>query len=103
MARMGLCCKRTQCALAQAIEQLLRLSEVWCIKTLGEPFVDRGENVVGFAAAILICKEPSEANSGAQFPQLGVLLLRDCQGSAIELLGSHRIRKSQHHLTFMPI
>jgi hypothetical protein len=61
--------------LAQLIEQCLRAPEVLCSETLGEPAVDGGEKGMGFGAEPLIVGEAGEACSGAQFPELGLLLL----------------------------
>src|SRR5215472_4378542 len=89
--------------LAQLVEQCLRALEVLCIETLAEPAVDRGEKVVGFGAATPVAVEPSETDCGAQFPELGLLLLGYCQSSAIELLGGLGIPLLQHQLAFVPI
>src|SRR6266849_7960084 len=83
----GLCSAWAVRTLAQLVEQRLRALEVLCVETLGEPAVDRGENVMGFGAAALITAEPGEAHCGAQFPELRLLLLGGAQGLAIELLG----------------
>jgi hypothetical protein len=37
--------------------------------------------------AVPIASEPGEARGGAQFPELGPLLLGDAQGLAIQVLG----------------
>ena len=72
---------------AQLAEQFLRLFQIGGIEALGIPAVDRREKIAGFSAAALVAAEPGEARGGAQFPQLGPLLLGDAQGFAIQLLG----------------
>jgi putative ABC transport system substrate-binding protein len=56
------------------------------VEAFGEPAVDRGEEIAGFGVAALIAAEPGEAHSGAQFPELGSLLLGDAQGFAVQFL-----------------
>ena len=40
-----------------------------CVEPCGKPAVDRGEEVAGFGAPILVAAEPGEAHGGAQLPQ----------------------------------
>ena len=70
--------------LAQLVEHCPRILEVRRVEAFGEPAVDRGEQVMGFGAAISVAAEPGEGDGGAQFPQLGLLLLGDRPGLAIE-------------------
>jgi hypothetical protein len=71
----------------ELVEQFLRLFQIGRAEALGEPAVDRGEEVTGFGVAPLVAAEPGEARGGAQFPELGALLLGDAQGFAIQLFG----------------
>ena len=73
--------------LAQLVEQCLRALELLCTEALAKPAVDGGKRIMGFRAATLVAAQPSEADGGAQFPELGFLLLSGCQGLAIEFLG----------------
>src|SRR6516162_5546903 len=58
----------------QLVEQRLRLLEIRRVETLGEPAIDRSEDVMGFAATALVATQPGEAHGGAQFPKFGFLL-----------------------------
>ena len=64
----------------QFVEQRLRLFQIGRVEAFGEPAVDRREKVAGFGVAALVAAEPGEARGGAQFPELGLLLLRRCSG-----------------------
>jgi hypothetical protein len=46
---------------------------------------------MGFGTVALVAMEPGEAHGGTQFPHLGLLLLGDAQGFAIELFGGCRM------------
>src|SRR6202047_4459604 len=88
---------------AQLAEQFLRLLQIGGIEALGKPAVDRREKIAGFSAAALVAAEPGEAHGGAQFPELGPLLLGDAQGFAIQLLGRLGMPLPQQQLAFVPI
>src|SRR5215470_2516242 len=88
---------------AQLFEQRLSALEISCIQTLGKPSVDSAETVIGFATATALAKNPGEANGSPQFPELSLLLLGDCQGLTIKLLGSLGIPLPQHQLALVPI
>src|SRR5438270_12107735 len=78
---------KSGCGSAKLLEQCSCVFEIGRVEALGEPAVDRGEEVAGFGVAALVATEPGEAHGSAQFPQLGLLLLGDAQGFAIEYLG----------------
>src|SRR6516165_2788047 len=59
----------------ELIEERLRLFEVGRVEAFGEPAVDRREQVASFGAAALVATEPGNTRGGAQFPELGLLLL----------------------------
>jgi hypothetical protein len=61
-------------------EQRLGLSKVACVKTFGEPIVDRGEKVTCRLPFSLIAQEPRQAHGRAQFPRLCLLCARKAQG-----------------------
>src|SRR6185437_1248907 len=71
----------------QLVEQCLCFFQIGRVETLGEPAVDRREEIAGFGMAGLAATEPSEAHGGAQLPELGLLFPGDAQGSAIHSLG----------------
>jgi hypothetical protein len=70
----------------ELVQQCLRIFQIGSFETLGEPEVDRCENIAGFGAAPLGAAEPGEARGGAQFPELGLLLPGDAQGFEIKFL-----------------
>ena len=69
------------------MEQRLCVFEIGGGEALGEPAVDRGEQVAGGGAATLVAPQPGKARGGAQLLQLGFLLAGDAEGFAIQLLG----------------
>jgi hypothetical protein len=73
------------------------------VEALGEPVVDRREEVVGFGTAALVAPEPGKAGGGAQFPELGPLLLGYAQGFVIEFLGGLGMPLPQQQLAFEPV
>src|SRR5262249_6735381 len=89
--------------LAQLVEHCLRILEVGRVEAFGEPAVDRREQVMGFGTAALVAAELGEGDGGAQFPELGPLLLGDRQGLFIELRGGVGIALPQHQLAFVPV
>ena len=58
---------------------------------------------MGFNVAALVAAEPGEALGGAQFPELGVLLLGDAQRYAIQFLGGLAMPLPQQQLAFVPV
>ena len=67
----------------QLVEQRLCLFQVLCVEAFGEPTVYGREKVAGLCPAALVAAELGEAHSGAQFPELSLLLLRNAQRFAI--------------------
>src|SRR5947207_25290 len=68
---------RTVTGSCQFVEQRLRLSQIGCGETFGEPAVDRREEIAGFGAAALVTAQPGETHGGAQFEELGLLAPAD--------------------------
>jgi len=87
----------------QLLQQRLCLLQIGRVKAFGEPAVDRGEEVAGFGAAVLVAAHPSEAHGGAQFPEFGLLLHGDAQAFAIQILGGFGMALSQQQLAFLPV
>ncbi len=69
------------------VEQRLRLFEVRRVKTFGKPAVDRCQKVAGLGAATLVAAQPSEADHGSQFPELGLLPSGNAESFPIQFLG----------------
>src|SRR6266481_2123414 len=89
--------------LAQLVKQCLRILKIRRAEALGEPAVNWHEKVTGFGAVALIAAEPGEADGGAQFPELGLLFLSDCQGLEIELLSGLGMPLPLQQLAFVPV
>src|SRR5258707_923358 len=89
--------------LAQLAEQRLRVPEISCVESFGEQAINRGEKIAGLGVATLVATEPGEARGSAQLPELGLLLLGDHQGFAIELLSDLGSLLPQQQLAFVPI
>src|SRR6516162_1497816 len=70
----------TGVALRQRVQQCLRLLQVRGVKALGEPAIDRCQQLVGFLSLALLLPESSEARSGAEFPRFRRLVLGDRHG-----------------------
>jgi hypothetical protein len=83
-ARLGSASSRD---LTKLVEQRFRFLQVERAEALGEPAIDWREKVAGFGVTALVAAEPGETRGGAQFPELGPLLLSDGQGFAIQFLG----------------
>ena len=64
-------------ALRQRVQQGFGFLEVSGVKALGEPAIDRGENIVGFDALALITPKVSKSGGGTQFPAPRILLSSD--------------------------
>ena len=95
--------KRPSTCSGQLVEQHSRLLEIRRVKALGEPAVDRREKVARLGAAALVAAKPGEAHGGAQFPELGLLLLGDAEGFAIQFLGGLGLPLPQQQLAFVPV
>jgi hypothetical protein len=61
----------------QLVEQRLCLFEVGGLEALGEPAVDRREEVAGFPPPALLAPQPCKADGGAQFQRFRLLGLGD--------------------------
>ncbi len=85
------------------VEQRFCFFEIGRVETFGEPAVDRREEVAGFGVAALVAAEPGEARSGAQLPELSLLLLGDVQGFAIQFLGGLGLPLPLQQLAFVPV
>src|SRR5262249_53877457 len=77
----------------QLVEQRLRLHEVARVEALGEPAVNRGEEVACLGALALALPEPREARRGAQLEGLCLLCPRDVERAAEECLGLRAARR----------
>jgi hypothetical protein len=62
--------------LRELIKQRLRLLQIGRLEAFREPFVDRSQDIAGLRALALLGPEAGEADGGAEFPELGALVLR---------------------------
>src|SRR5580765_6307605 len=74
----------------QRVEQRFRLDEVPRAEALGEPGVERGQELARFGGAAPIAEQPREARRGAELEGSGLLLARDVQRVAEERLDVRR-------------
>ena len=70
----------------QLVEDCLCFPQIGRVEALGEPAVDRREEVAGFLVPTLLAPQPDEAHGGAQFPKLASCSWAS-QGFAIQFLG----------------
>ena len=70
---IGVATKRSWC---QLVQQRLSLFQIKRVEALGEPAVDRSEQIAGLIPLALIALEPRHAHCCAQLPGLGLLLTR---------------------------
>src|SRR6266446_2786852 len=57
----------------QGVQQRLRLLQVGGVKALGEPAVDRDQQLAGFVPLALALPQPAQAHGGPQLQGLGLL------------------------------
>src|SRR6266446_406580 len=76
----GRCAMSSAFPSGQCIKQCSSLLEVSGVKPLGEPAVDRCEQVVGFGALALLLPEARQAHSGAQLQRFRLLAAGNVQG-----------------------
>src|SRR5262249_17267372 len=65
---------------SQRFQHRLGLLEVGGVKALGEPAVDRGEQVIGCSPLALALPQAAQARGGTEFPRLGLLAARHREG-----------------------
>src|SRR5437773_4889748 len=70
----------TSVALRKLLDQRLGLLEVSSIEPLGEPVIDRCQQLIGLSALALLLPQACLAHRSPQLPGLGLLAVRDSQG-----------------------
>jgi hypothetical protein len=70
----------TGVALRQCVQQRLGVLEVGGVEALGEPAVDRCQQLVGFRALVLALPQARQAHGGAEFERLCLLLTSHVEG-----------------------
>jgi len=68
-------------ALCQCLQQRFGFLQVGRLKPLGEPAVDRRQQLVGLCTFALLLPEATEAHGGAQFERFRLLAAGDVQGT----------------------
>ena len=63
--------------LRQFVEQRLCLFQISRVEPLGEPAIDRGEQIAGFRSLALFALQPREARGSAQLIGFCMLFSRD--------------------------
>src|SRR6266540_6953361 len=64
----------------QLLQQRPGLLQVGGVKALGEPAIDRCQQLAGFGALALAPPQPGEAHGSAQLPRLGLPTAGDVKG-----------------------
>src|SRR5262245_27421299 len=70
----------TGVALRQRVQQRLGLLEVDSVKALGEPAIDRRQQLISCRTLALLLPQAGEAHGGAQLIRLGLLAVGDVEG-----------------------
>ena len=65
----------------QFIQESLGCDEIGHVEAAAEPTVDRGQQISGLGALVLIAPQPREANCGTQLEKLSFLLARNLEGT----------------------
>ena len=91
--------------LLQRIEEFLRLHEIRRVEPLGEPAVDRREQITCLGAFALIAPELGEACRGAQLPRFRALTAGNLDRQMKASLGFLRVRPiaAQAQFAFEPM
>src|SRR5689334_20711339 len=79
------------------------LLQIRRVEALVEAVIDRRQKIPRFYAATLVKTELSETRGSTQFPELGLLLLGDAQGFAIQFLSCPATPLPQQNLSFVPV
>jgi hypothetical protein len=64
---------------SQFIQESLGCDEIGHVEAAAEPAVDRGQQISGLGALVLIAQQPRKANCGAQLEKLSFLLARNLE------------------------
>jgi hypothetical protein len=64
----------------QVLQQRLRLLEIGRVKALGEPAVDRCQQIVCCLPFSLLLPQPTQTRGSTQLPRLGLLATGNGQG-----------------------
>jgi hypothetical protein len=91
---------RIQTWSAELVEQPLGVLQVGGVEALGEPAVDRREEIVGPSALALIAPEATKAGRGTQFERLGLLASRDGAGTCTIPAACSPARRPVHVVVF---
>src|SRR4051794_22198414 len=89
--------------LRQLIQQRLCVLQVRCIKALGEPAIDRREQIMGFHVLALVTHEPGEADRRPQLEELRALPLGNRDSLAIASLGRGSITDGIKQIAWYPV
>jgi hypothetical protein len=78
--------------LVQLLDQYRRFLQVCGVKALGEPAVDRRQQVVSFLALTLLVPQACQAHGGSQLQRSGLLTASDREGLVEAAFRLGRIR-----------
>src|SRR4029077_10625817 len=94
---------RNSLSVVQLVEQRLRLLQAKRIKSFGEPAVDRGEKITGFAVPVLFEPEARQADRCPEFKELCALELRYRDCLVIAPLGRGWIARGIQQIASHPV
>src|SRR5215467_10849193 len=83
----------------QRIEDFLCLHEIRGVEPLGEPAVDRREQIARFGAPVFVAPEAGKARRRAELERTGVLPLRDVVCPPVALFGFDFAMRQKEELT----
>ena len=86
----------------QIVEQCPGIPQIGGVEALGEPAVDRREQLVSRRVTVMVAPEPGEANSGA-IPRAWLPVLGQCSGPGGTAPRQPRCTPAQLQLAFAPI
>jgi hypothetical protein len=76
----------------QRLQQRLGLLQIGGIEPLGEPAIDRGQQLVGLSPLALVLPQAAQAGGGPQLPRFGLLAAGNGQGLLETGFRSGRVR-----------
>ena len=86
----------------QLMEQSFRFFQIGGVEALGEPAVDRREQLASRRVTVMVAPEPGEANRGA-IPRAWLPVLGQCSGPGGTAPRQPRCTPAQLQLAFAPI
>ena len=87
----------------ELVQESFCLFQIGRVEAFSEPAVNRRQQLARLRPPVLFAPQPREADGGAQFPELGLLLHGDAQGFVIKFLGGLGMPLTQKQLAFVSV